>query len=200
MSEKNNSLMNKRRFGRWLLCGLIALGLADLPATAATAAVASDGAVPLYGYEVVTSYPHDPNAFTEGLFFKNGVLFESTGLEGRSSVRKVRLETGEVLQQADLPPQIFGEGIAEWGGKLIGLTWKNEVGYVLDLEKFTLVGRFGYGGEGWGLTRNNRALIMSDGTAELRFLDPVTLKETRRVKVTAGGKPVDQLNELEWVE
>lgn len=157
-------------------------------------------AIPVYGFEVVRSFPHDPNAFTQGLFYKGGVLYESTGLEGRSSVRKVRLETGEVLQQVQLPPELFGEGIVDWGPRLIGLTWQTQVGYVLDLENFSFVQRFGYAGEGWGLTRNNLELVMSDGTAELRFLDPNTLKEKRRLKVTADGRPVDQLNELEWVD
>lgn len=184
-----------------VLCGGLLIALAPVWGHAAEAtATVKTAAIPTYGYEVVRSYPHDPNAFTEGLFLKNGFLYESTGLEGRSSVRKVRLETGEVLQQADLPPQLFGEGIVDWGDKLIGLTWRTQIGYVLDLNGFTMSKRFSYPGEGWGLTRNNLELVMSDGTAELRFLDPNTLTEKRRVKVTANGKPVDQLNELEWVD
>ncbi|MFZ6875335.1 glutaminyl-peptide cyclotransferase [Undibacterium sp. Di27W] len=162
--------------------------------------VAATAAIPTYGYEVVHSYPHDPNAFTQGLFFKDGILYESTGLQGRSSVRKVRLETGEVLQKIDLPGQIFGEGITWWGKRLIGITWTSQAGYVLDLDSFAFQKEFPYKGEGWGLTRNDKEIIMSEGTAELRFLDPETLRETRRIKVTADGKPVDQLNELEWVK
>ncbi|MFZ6745644.1 glutaminyl-peptide cyclotransferase [Undibacterium sp. JH2W] len=175
------------------VCGCLAF----VPASSAVAATA---AIPTYGYEVVHSYPHDPNAFTQGLFFKDGILYESTGLQGRSSVRKVRLETGEVLQKIDLPGQIFGEGITWWGKRLIGITWTSQAGYVLDLDSFAFQKEFAYKGEGWGLTRNDKEIIMSDGTAELRFLDPETLHETRRIKVTADGKPVDQLNELEWVK
>jgi len=163
-------------------------------------AMAKEAAIPSYGYEVVRSYPHDPNAFTQGLLYKAGVLYESTGLEGRSSIRKVKLETGEVLQRTELPPELFGEGLVDWGDKLMVLTWKTQLGFVLDLQTFTPIRRFSYPGEGWGMTRNNRELIMSDGTAELRFLDPQSLSETRRLKVTANGRPVTQLNELEWVD
>jgi len=177
---------------RWLLG---ALALLASPAIAIAAALA----IPTYGFEVVRSYPHDPEAFTQGLFFKNGVLYESTGLEGRSSIRKVKLETGEVLQKVMLPPGLFGEGIVDWGEHIIGLTWQSQLGFVLKLQDFSLVKRFNYPGEGWGLTRNNRELVMSDGTAELRFLDPQTLREVRRLRVTANGKPLDLLNELEWV-
>ncbi|HEY4083413.1 MAG TPA: glutaminyl-peptide cyclotransferase [Burkholderiaceae bacterium] len=157
-------------------------------------------ALPVYGFTVVHSYPHDPDAFTEGLFYRSGYLYESTGLEGASSVRKVELKTGKVVTGSKLPNDIFGEGISDWGDKLIGLTWKTQIGYVLDIEGFVFKGRFDYPGEGWGLTHNATELVMSDGTPELRFLDPDTLKEKRRIKVTAEGKPIDQLNELEWVE
>ena len=162
-------------------------------------AAAKGGPIPSYGVQVVRSYPHDPNAFTQGLFFKNGVLYESTGLEGRSSIRKVRLETGEVLQQVALPAGLFGEGIVDWGEQIIGLTWQSQLGFVLKLDDFSLVKRFNYPGEGWGITRNNRELVMSDGTAELRFLDPQSLRELRRLRVTVQGRPLDKLNELEWV-
>lgn len=164
------------------------------------AAVSTVAAIPTYGYEIVRSYPHDPNAFTQGLFYKDGFLYESTGLQGRSSVRKVRLETGEVLQKADLPRQIFGEGITWWDKRIVGITWTSQAGYVLDLDSFAFQKEFAYKGEGWGLTRNDKEIIMSDGTAELRFLDPDSLRENRRIKVTAAGKPVEQLNELEWVK
>ncbi|MGN6527237.1 MAG: glutaminyl-peptide cyclotransferase [Burkholderiaceae bacterium] len=156
--------------------------------------------IPVYGYRVVHAYPHDLNAFTEGLFYLDGYLYESTGLEGRSSVRKVKLETGQVVDRANLPPDIFGEGIAAWGDKLVGLTWKNQVGYVLKLDGFDTLGEFHYPGEGWGLTHDDTELVMSDGTSDIRFLDPSTLRETHRIHVTADGRPVDQINELEWVE
>jgi glutamine cyclotransferase len=174
--------------------------LAALLAALPLAAAAAPMTVPTYGYKVVNTYPHDPEAFTEGLFFQDGYLYESTGLEGRSSVRKVRLETGKVVDGTKLPADLFGEGITAWDDRLIGLTWKTQVGYVLDMKTLGVKSQFNYPGEGWGLTHSERELVMSDGTAELRFLDPSTLHELRRVKVSAGGKPVTQINELEWVE
>jgi glutamine cyclotransferase len=176
------------------------LGAAALLAWTLQAQAAPAAAIPVYGYRVVHTYPHDLNAFTEGLFYLNGYLYESTGLPGHSSVRKVKLTTGQVLQRASLPAAIFGEGITSWDQRLIGLTWKDQVGFVLDLDSFDTKGQFGYPGEGWGLTHNERELVMSDGTADIRFLDPKTLIETHRIHVTAQGRPVDQLNELEWVE
>lgn len=157
-------------------------------------------ATPVQGFKVVRSYPHDPDAFTQGLFFHDGFLFEGTGLRGRSSIRKVELETGRVLQGVELPPDVFGEGITQWGDRLVGITWQEQTAFVLDLKTFKLWRKFSYPGEGWGITHNERELVMSDGSAELRFLDPLTFKELRRVKVTADGRPVTQLNELEWVE
>jgi glutaminyl-peptide cyclotransferase len=189
----------------WLLaaCGVLAPLAHATPANGAAASGAGPmptKAIPVYGYQVVHAYPHDINAFTEGLFFLNGYLYESTGLDGHSSVRKVKLETGQVVQRATLPADMFGEGIAPWNGHLIGLTWKTQLGYVLDLDSFDTQGQFRYPGEGWGLTHDDIELVMSDGTADIRFLNPQTLVETRRIHVTALGKPVDQLNELEWVE
>jgi glutaminyl-peptide cyclotransferase len=160
---------------------------------------AGAAALPVDGYEVVHAYPHDPGAFTEGLFYKDGVLYESTGLEGHSTIRKVKLETGEVLQSTALSPALFGEGIVDWGGNLIGLTWRNHVGFVADLATFTLLHQFKVEGEGWALTRNEHEIFMSDGTSNLRVLDPATQEEKRRIPVTADGQPVDRLNELEWV-
>ena len=180
---------------------LIAAALLAAASSLATPAhAASAKQIPVYGVQVVHAYPHDINAFTEGLFYLNGYLYESTGLESHSSVRKVKLETGQVVQRATLPADMFGEGIAPWNGRLVGLTWKAEVGYVLDLESFDTKGQFGYPGEGWGLTHNGSEMVMSDGTADIRFLNPQTLVETHRIHVSAQGKPVDQLNELEWVD
>ncbi|MGB8840226.1 MAG: glutaminyl-peptide cyclotransferase [Aliidongia sp.] len=156
--------------------------------------------IPTYTYEVVHAYPHDPKAFTEGLFYKDGFLYESTGLEGQSSVRKVVPETGQVVQARNLVGGDFGEGIVDWGDRLIGLTWKSQRGFVADLGHFEIERHFSYPGEGWALTHNDTALFMSDGTADLRVLDPETLRETRRIRVTARGAPIDQLNELEWVK
>jgi glutaminyl-peptide cyclotransferase len=156
--------------------------------------------IPVYGVQVVRSFPHDPGAFTEGLFYRDGVLYESTGLEGHSTLRKVDLATGRVLKSLNLAPQYFGEGIVDWHGRLLQLTWTNHVGFIYDLATFAQVGRFGYPGEGWALTQNGREIIMSDGTPQLRFLDPVTLKPVRLLTVTADGAPVKNLNELEWVK
>ena len=157
------------------------------------------GEAPEYGYEVVHVYPHDPLAFTQGLFYLNGFLYESTGLNNQSSIRKVRLETGEVLQKHDIPEAYFGEGIVNWNDSLLELTWTTQVGFVYGLASFDLRRDFHYPGEGWGLTQDGKRIVMSDGTAQLRFWDPRTLAETGRITVTADGVPVDRLNELEWV-
>jgi glutamine cyclotransferase len=156
--------------------------------------------VPTYEAEVVHIYPHDTSAFTEGLFYLNGYLYESTGLEHHSTIRKVRLETGEVVQKLDIPAQYFGEGIVDWHGRLISLTWKSQVGFVFDLKTLKLQRQFQYPGEGWALTHDDKQLIMSDGSSELRLLDPATLKETGRIEVTVDGKPLRNVNELEWVK
>jgi glutamine cyclotransferase len=163
-------------------------------------ATASQAATPIYDVEVVHTYPHDASAFTEGLFYLDGYLYESTGLEEHSTIRKVRLETGEVVQKLDIPAQYFGEGIVNWRGHLISLTWKSHLGFVFDLKTFKLQRQFQYEGEGWALTRNDKQIIMSDGTSELRFLDPKTLRETGRVEVTLDGKALQNVNELEWVK
>ena len=156
--------------------------------------------VPVYGYEIIHTYPHDPQAFTEGLFYLNGFLYESTGLEGHSSIRKEKLETGEVVQKVDVPPEYFGEGIVNWKTRLFSITWKTQVGFIYDLATLKVRSRFSYPGEGWALTQDGKRLIMSDGTPELRFLDPDTLKEKGRITVTYEGKPVRNVNELEWVK
>src|SRR5215831_2395896 len=155
---------------------------------------------PEYGYEIVHTYHHDPMAFTQGLVYLDGVLYEGTGLEEQSSIRKVKLETGEVLQKHDVPGQYFGEGIVVWKDRLLELTWKAEKGFIYDLATFAPKGDFQYPGEGWGLTTDGKRIIMSDGSADLRFWDPDTLKETGRITVTDDGRPVTQLNELEWVK
>src|SRR5438270_3316058 len=158
------------------------------------------GGVPEYGYEVVHTYHHDPLAFTQGLVYLDGVFYEGTGLEEQSSIRKVKVETGEVLQKRDVPGQYFGEGIVVWKDRLLELTWKAERGFIYDLGTFQPKGEFPYPGEGWGLTTDGKRIIMSDGTAQLRFWDPETLKETGRITVNEDGRPVAELNELEWVK
>ena len=157
-------------------------------------------AIPVYGYTVVHTYPHDPEAFTEGLFYLNGVLYESTGLEGKSDIRKVQLATGKVLQRRAIDKKYFGEGIVAWKGRLAELTWQTQIGFTYDLSTFKPRSTFHYIGEGWALTRDDKRIIMSDGTPQLRFLDPDTLAETGRLNVTLNGRPLAMLNELEWVK
>jgi glutamine cyclotransferase len=156
--------------------------------------------VPEYTYTVVGSWPHDPNAFTQGLIYLDGVFYESTGLNGASSVRRVDPQTGNVLQRRDLSPAYFGEGLTEFGGKLYQLTWLSQTCFVYDRATFTPLGQFSYEGEGWGITHDGRSLIMSDGTDEIRFLDPETFAERRRIRVRANGVPVVRLNELEYIK
>jgi glutamine cyclotransferase len=180
---------------RLLLARLFAVLLLLVP----SAATAQDRA-PIQSYEVVASFPHDPGAFTQGLLFQDGVLYESTGLHGRSSIRKVDPATGQVLQQRDIEAKYFGEGIVAWKDRLIEITWRDGVAFVYDLKTFAPKSTFTYQGEGWGLTHDGKRLIMSDGTDELRFLDPETYAETGRLRVTDGGGSVFNLNEIEWVE
>ena len=150
-------------------------------------------------YRIIHTYPHDPNAYTQGLIYLDGNLYESTGLKGRSSLRMVDLETGRVLQKADVPSQYFAEGLAPWGSTLVQLTWQSHVVFVYDRFSFRLLRTLPYNGEGWGLTEDGRSLILSDGTATLHFLNPLTLHEVRSVVVKDHGAPVTQLNELEYV-
>jgi glutamine cyclotransferase len=160
----------------------------------------TNAAVPVYGYDIVHTYPHDTSAFTEGLFFLNGYLYESTGLEQHSSIRKVRLETGETVQKRDVPPQYFGEGIVNWKDHLISLTWKSHVGFVYDLGSFRPQRQFTYDGEGWALTQDGVHILMSDGTPQIRLLNPQTLLPTGQILVTLDGKAINNINELEWVK
>ncbi|OFW25998.1 MAG: glutamine cyclotransferase [Acidobacteria bacterium RIFCSPLOWO2_02_FULL_65_29] len=157
-------------------------------------------ALPTYGYTVVRTYPHDPTAFTQGLQYVDGFLYEGTGQNGQSSIRKVNLETGVVLQRRDLAKEHFGEGITVWNDEVYQLTWQSGIGFVYDRQTFAPKRTFRYTGEGWGLTRDADGLIMSDGTDTLRFVDPATFAERRRVKVTAAGAAVPRLNELEYVK
>jgi glutamine cyclotransferase len=150
--------------------------------------------------EVVKSYPHDTQAFTEGLFLDGGTLFESTGEEGTSGIRKVNLDTGEVTAQAPLSPPYFGEGIIGWKDRIYQLTWKDQKGFIYDRATLTPLGEFAYKGEGWGMTHNGKSVIMSDGTATLRFLDPETMAQQSTLAVTANGCAVKELNELEWID
>lgn len=154
---------------------------------------------PVDGYRTINVYPHDPEAFTQGLVFVNGYLYEGTGLNGRSSIRKVKLDTGEVVQKQSIAPEYFGEGITLWAGRIVQLTWQSQIGFVYDAATFTPQRTFRYAGEGWGLTHDGTRLIMSDGTSTLCFWNPDTFVEERRMTVTDNGAPITHLNELEYV-
>ena len=150
-------------------------------------------------FERVRSYPHDPDAFTQGLVFVDGDLYESTGLYGESSLRKVDLETGAVLERVQLPADLFAEGLTDWGDTLIQLTWKNQVGLIYRRSDLALLDQFTYPTEGWGLTHDDQHLILSDGTAMLRFLDPATFAVVKEIEVLDAGVPVNNINELEFI-
>ncbi len=156
--------------------------------------------LPLYDYKVINTYPHDPTAFTQGLIFQDGYLYESTGQYGHSSLRKVELETGVVIKNKNIDDEIFAEGLTSFNQQLVQLSWKAGTAFVYDKDSFNLIRTFDYPGEGWGLTTYKQQLIMSDGSSVLRFLDPVTFKEIRRVSVSHFGKQVKRLNELEMVK
>jgi len=155
---------------------------------------------PVYGYRVVNTYPHDREAFTQGLFFEDGVLYEGTGLKGQSTLRKVKLDTGAVLKSHDLPYEFFGEGITAHKDRVIQLTWQSHAGFVYDRKSFKLLRTFYYATEGWGITNDGKQLIMSDGTANLYFLDPEAFREIRQVEVYDNAGPLTRLNELEYIK
>jgi glutaminyl-peptide cyclotransferase len=161
---------------------------------------ASRSRAPVAGYRVVHVFPHDSEAFTQGLVYRDGLFYEGTGLNGRSTIRKVKIETGQVMQLQKLDSQYFGEGIAILNDTLFQLTWQSGIAFLYDRMTFTHTGTFSYTGEGWGLTHDGRRLIMSDGTATLRFIDPASHKEISRLAVRDGGKPVLNLNELEYIK
>jgi glutamine cyclotransferase len=164
------------------------------------AVVAPQRQAPVHGYEIVRAYPHDPKAFTQGLIYRDGVLFESTGRHGESTLRRVELATGKVLRQRRLDDRYFAEGLTDWGDRLLQLTWDTGIGFVYDRESFTPRSTFSYTGPGWGLTHDGRRLILSDGTPRLRFLDPETFREIGGVDVRDGARPLDMLNELEFID
>lgn len=162
-------------------------------------AVTAWGQTPRYTARVVKTFPHDAGAFTQGLEFRNGALYESTGMVGTSGIRKVALDTGKVLQQLRVGAPFFGEGITIINGQLIQLTWQHQTGFVYKFPELQFVKQFTYPGEGWGLTNDGKQIYMSDGSAQIRVWDPSTLKEVRRITVMDGTRPVAALNELEWV-
>lgn len=171
---------------------LIAVTLAPPPVIAADAP-------PVYSYQVINRFPHDPQAFTQGLVIAGDTLYESTGLNGSSSLRKVDLATGQVLARVDVPRKYFAEGMTLLNGRIFQLTWRSQVGFMYDLACLCQRGEFAYDGEGWGLTNDGRSLIMSDGTARIRFLDPTSLAVTRTITVQDHDRPLTNLNELEYI-
>jgi glutamine cyclotransferase len=155
---------------------------------------------PVRSYKIVATFPHDPKAFTEGLEYRDGFLYESTGLNGESSIRKVELASGKVLKQMPLSTFYFGEGITFFGGRLFQLTYQSGIGFIYDSKTWAPLGNFHYPGEGWALTHDDKRLIMSDGSSAIRFLDPATQRELGRVVVRDGTRPVTYVNELEYIE
>jgi glutaminyl-peptide cyclotransferase len=153
-----------------------------------------------YGFQVIQTFPHDPEAFTQGLIFHEGYLYESTGLQGKSSLRKIRLETGQAVKIIPLSERHFGEGLTRWKDRLVQLTWQSRIGFIYDLPTLRLMKTRPYPFEGWGLTEDGHSLIASDGTAQLYFLDPVLLTERKRIVVRDQGLPVARLNELEFIQ
>ncbi len=159
----------------------------------------TDPRIPRSSYRVVKAFPHDPTAFTQGLVFADGIFYESTGLRGQSTLRKVTPETGVVIQQVDVDARYFAEGLALVGDQLIQLTWQEKTGFVYDKNSLKRIRTFSYPTEGWGIAYDGRQLVMSDGSSNLYFLDPRSQKVVRTLPVTAGGRPVPLLNELEFV-
>ena len=180
----------RRRFAYgWVLLLLL------IPLTQAAWAAA-----PVFGYQVVAKFPHSTESYTEGFFYLNGLFYEGTGLEGHSAVLVTQPETGKVLQRLEIAPNYFGEGIVDWGPNLYEWTWQTHTGFVYDRFSLRKLREFTYTGEGWGMTRNAKQIITSDGSATLRFRDPETFREVRQITVRDGGRTVDQLNELEFIK
>ena len=160
----------------------------------------SAGSIPVYTFEIINIYPHNTNAFTQGLVFDNNVLYEGTGRYYQSSLRKIELKTGEILKILRLDNKYFGEGVTVYKNRIIQLTWQSGIGFVYDKETFKLLHKFTYTTEGWGLTHDETHLIMSDGTSTLYFLDPETFDETNQIEILEEGLPVTGLNELEYIQ
>ncbi len=184
-----------------LLAGLVLLaGCGGQPPAPPKPAAPAAPAVPAYTYQIVHTWPHDRGAFTQGLIYLDGNFLETTGLNGSSSLRRVEPQTGRVLQKVGLPAEFFGEGMTVLADKIFQLTWQNQKGFIYRLDTFAPVGEFAYTGEGWGLTTDGQALILSDGTERIRFLDPATFQVTRTISVMYQGQFLQMLNELEWIK
>ncbi|MEO6725757.1 MAG: glutaminyl-peptide cyclotransferase [Blastocatellia bacterium] len=201
-----SSFCKKIFYGVMLFCAACSASQATSGIRSETRATPSQdqAAVPFrvtnYTYEIIKAYPHDPAAFTQGLVYNQGNLYESTGLNGQSSLRKVELETGRVLKKVDVASQYFAEGLALFNNKLYQLTWITNKGFVYDLDSFGSVGNFNYADEGWGLTHDGHSLIMSDGSNRIRYLDPETFQVQRTITVQDNGTAIRQLNELEYIK
>jgi glutamine cyclotransferase len=188
--------------GRGFFIGLtlaFILAIALACPNSSTAILQADS-VPVYSYEVLNSWPHDAEAYTQGLVFHDGALFESTGLRGSSSLRRVELKTGKVKKKVEVSRAYFAEGMTIFQDKIFQLTWQEQKGFVYDLKKFKQEGEFTYEGQGWGLTHDNHSLILSDGTNRIRFLDPVTFQVQRTISVYDNGQALTELNELEYIK
>jgi len=189
------------RFFKILVIGLLVLkGVFFINGCSNLETSTNSKVIPVYTYKVVNTYPHDRSAFTEGLVFEDGLLYEGTGLHGYSNLRRVKLETGEILQIRELSAQFFGEGVTIYGSKIIQLTWQSHIGFVYNKYSFKLLQEFNYPDEGWGITHDGKHLIMSDGTETLHFLDPETFEESSQIEVYANDIPVTKINELEYIQ
>ncbi len=183
-----------------LASAVLLLMLAAMAIVPAATTASTNPPAPALGYRVVRAYPHDPNAFTQGLVYEHGFLYEGTGRQGQSSLRKVELETGAVVQSVALDVRHFGEGIAILDNRIYQLTWQTHTCFVYDIRTFTLLGTFPYDGEGWGLTTDGQHLIMSNGTSTLTVRDPATFAIVREIEVQDHGVAVERLNELEYID
>jgi glutaminyl-peptide cyclotransferase len=183
------------------LAGCVSTQVGNARRSAVSLATAGENShsVPVLGVEVIKSYPHDSHAFTQGLEYYGGYLYESTGRGGQSNLRRTVLETGAVVQQVSLPPEYFGEGLTIFRGKVYQLTWLSKIGFIYDVRTFRRVGEFNYESEGWGLTHDDASLILSDGSNKLQFIDPASFKTVRTLEVYAGNVAVTNLNELEYI-
>ena len=185
----------------WLVGCAAAQGVSSVSSASAKEYGALEaGPIPVLNARIVNTFPHDPQAFTQGLEYHGGFLYESTGLKGKSSLRKVAIESGRVLQSVSLPAEYFGEGLTIFQGKIYQLTWLSKTGLIYGLQSFQKTGVFHYESEGWGLTHNEHSLILSDGTNQIQFIDPVTFQVQRRLEVYAGGEAIANLNELEYID
>ncbi|MHB8500663.1 MAG: glutaminyl-peptide cyclotransferase [Candidatus Acidiferrales bacterium] len=181
-----------------LSIGVMGVWISGCGTAQAGVAIAAEP-IPVLSVKIVKTFPHDPQAFTQGLEYYGGFLYESTGLKGKSSLRRVAIDTGRVLRSISLSPEDFGEGLTIFQGKIYQLTWLSKTGFIYDLQSFRKMGEFHYESEGWGLTHDEKSLILSDGTNQIQFIDPATFQVRRRLEVYAGREAVVNLNELEYI-